>query len=189
MTSLATTDNRKAVVRTGLLAALLAIAMVGVGFAAVPLYRLFCQVTGYGGTIQRADAASAEMVQASNDVVTIRFDSNVRGLPWDFAPEHVTDSVTIGGRDLAIYVAHNNSNHATTGTAAFNVVPEQAGQYFNKIQCFCFTQQTLKPGEQMRMPVLYYIDPAILDDPDTRDIKEITLSYTFFPVDQPGEDS
>ncbi len=188
MSTLAARDNRKSTIRTGIIAALIAIGALGMGFAAVPLYRIFCQVTGFGGTIQRADTESAQMVQAVGDRVTIRFDGNVRDLPWNFYPEHVTDTVAIGARDLAIFIAENNSDKPMTGTAAFNVVPEQAGKYFNKIQCFCFTDQTLQPGERMRMPVLYYVDPAILDDPDARDISEITLSYTFFPVDQPGED-
>lgn len=104
-------------------------------------------------------------------------------MPWTFQPEHITDKVTIGARDMAIYIAENNSDHSITGTATFNVTPQAAGKYFNKIQCFCFTQQTLKAGEKVRMPVLYYVDPAILDDPDTQDIEEITLSYTFYPQD------
>jgi cytochrome c oxidase assembly protein subunit 11 len=191
MATLAAPDaaKRRSTLRTGLLAALLAISMVGAGFAAVPLYRLFCQVTGFGGTVQRADAETAAAIQAVSDRITVRFDANIRGLGWDFGPERVTDTVPIGGRDLAIYIAENRSDEPSMGTATFNVVPLQAGKYFHKIQCFCFTNQELQPGQQMRMPVLYYIDPAILDDPDTRDIEEITLSYTFFPVDPARQDS
>lgn len=171
--------------RTAILAALLALGALGLGFAAVPLYRLFCQVTGYAGTTQRADAAAAELIEVGNETMTIRFDANHRGdLPWTFRPEHPTDRVSVGARDMAIFLATNESDEAVTGTATFNVTPEQAGKYFNKIQCFCFTQQTLRPGQSVRMPVLYYVDPEILNDPDTKDVEEITLSYTFFPVDR-----
>ncbi|AMU96541.1 cytochrome C oxidase assembly protein [Sphingopyxis terrae subsp. terrae NBRC 15098] len=172
--------------RTAALAALLAAAMVGLGFAAVPLYNLFCRVTGFGGTTQRYDpVAAAETPKVLSDTVSVRFDANVSPkLPWKFYPEHPTDTVSIGARDMAIFIAQNNSPHPITGTATFNVTPDQAGKYFTKIQCFCFTQQTLKPGEQIRMPVLFFVDPKIKDDPDARDIQEITLSYTFYPVDE-----
>ena len=143
-------------VKTGFLAAGLAVSMVGVGFAAVPLYRLFCQVTGFGGTTMRVDAAQAATVQVSNKTIVVRFDANQReGLPWEFKPERPTDTVSIGAKDMSIYIAKNLSNEPVTGTATFNVTPALAGQYFNKIQCFCFTEQTLKPGEQVRMPVLF----------------------------------
>jgi cytochrome c oxidase assembly protein subunit 11 len=161
--------------------------MVGVGFAAVPLYRLFCQVTGFGGTTMRVDAAQAATVQVSNKTIVVRFDANQReGLPWEFKPERPTDTVSIGAKDMSIYIAKNLSNEPVTGTATFNVTPALAGQYFNKIQCFCFTEQTLKPGEQVRMPVLFYVDPKIMTDPETKDIEEITLSYTFYPVEKPN---
>ena len=174
-------------VKTGFLAAGLAVSMVGVGFAAVPLYRLFCQVTGFGGTTMRVDAAQAATVAVSNKTIVVRFDANQRGgLPWEFKPERPTDTVSIGAKDMSIYLAKNLSNEPVTGTATFNVTPALAGQYFNKIQCFCFTEQTLKPGEQVRMPVLFYVDPKILTDPDTKDIEEITLSYTFYPVEKPN---
>lgn len=176
--------HRRATIRTGIMAGALAVSMVGLGFAAVPLYRIFCQVTGFGGTTMQVDAAKAATVQPTDDLITVRFDANTRGIPWEFAPEQVTDRVAIGARDLSVYIARNTSDTATLGTASYNVTPEQAGKYFNKIQCFCFTEQPLKPGQMVRMPVLYYIDPAIRDDPDTKNIKEITLSYTFFPVDQ-----
>jgi cytochrome c oxidase assembly protein subunit 11 len=170
--------------KTGLMAGALAISMVGVGFAAVPLYRLFCQVTGFGGTTMRVDEAQAATVAPTSKTVVVRFDANHSGdLPWDFAPERPTDTVSIGARDMSIFIAKNLSNETVTGTASFNVTPAIAGQYFNKIQCFCFTEQTLKPGQQVRMPVLYYVDPKILTDPNTKDIEEITLSYTFYPVD------
>ena len=179
-----TAKRRRATIRTGIMAGVLGASMMGVGFAAVPLYRIFCQVTGFGGTTMQVDEAKAATVQPTSDLITIRFDANTRGLPWEFGPEQVTDKVVIGARDLAIYTARNSSSEATAGTASYNVTPEQAGKYFNKIQCFCFTEQALKPGQMIRMPVLYYIDPAIRDDPDTKNITEITLSYTFFPVDQ-----
>ena len=179
------TDTRKRNMRSGRYAALLVLGMLALGYASVPLYRIFCQVTGFAGTTQVADAAEAETVQVADTTLSIRFDSNVSSaLPWTFRPEQVTDTVSVGARDLAIFLATNNSDEAVTGSAVFNVTPLQAGKYFNKIQCFCFSEQTLRPHQTARMPVLYYVDPKILEDPDTRDIKEITLSYTFYPVDQ-----
>ena len=171
--------------RTMLLAFLAALAMLGLGYAAVPLYDLFCRVTGFGGTTQRAteaEAASAAELARSAGARTfsIRFDSSLaRGMPWEFRPVQVTDAVAIGQRDMATYIARNNSDMAVTGTATFNVEPEQAGKYFNKIQCFCFTEQTLQPGQEVRMPVIYYVDPAALEDPNMDGVEQITLSYTF----------
>ncbi len=167
--------------RTGLTMGALAVAMVGVGYASVPLYRLFCEVTGFDGTTGRAEAAEARDVMAVDGTsMSVRFDSNVdRDLPWEFRPEHPRDTVSVGARDMAIFLARNLGTETITGTASFNVTPVQAGKYFKKIQCFCFEEQAIKPGEQVRMPVLYYVDPKLLDDPDTRDIEEITLSYTF----------
>lgn len=172
--------------RTGFMAAAIAVAMVGVGFAAVPIYRIFCQVTGFGGTTMRVSEAQAASVQVSSKTVIVRFDANQRGLPWEFKPERPTDTVSIGARDMSIFIAKNLSSEPVVGTATFNVTPAQAGKYFNKIQCFCFTEQRLEPGQEMRMPVLYYVDPKILTDPETKDIEEITLSYTFFPVETPN---
>jgi len=167
--------------RSAMMAGLLGLGMLGLGFAAVPLYEVFCRVTGYGGTTQRVGEAQAATVHATTRVMAIRFDSNVNSaLPWSFKPEQAVDHVTVGARDMAVFLATNNSDQPVVGTATFNVTPLLAGQYFNKIQCFCFSEQLLKPGETMRMPVLYYVDPAILDDPETKDIKEITLSYTFY---------
>ncbi len=169
--------------RVGLAALAMALAMLGLGYAAVPLYRLFCEATGFGGTTQVASEAKASAVQVSGKTMSIRFDANVSSaLPWNFRPEQTTDTVSIGARDMAIYIAENRSDQPVTGTAIYNVTPAQAGKYFNKIQCFCFTEQRLEPGQQVRMPVLYYIDPAILTDPDTKDIEQITLSYSFNPV-------
>lgn len=171
--------------RTASFAAGLALAMTGLGFAAVPLYDLFCRVTGFGGTTQRFDpVAAAAEPEILNQTISVRFDANVSpGLPWKFYPEHPRDTVSIGARDMTIFIAENNSAAPVVGTASFNVTPTQAGKYFTKIQCFCFTEQRLEPGQQMRMPVLFFVDPAIMDDPDARDVQEITLSYTFHPVD------
>ncbi|AKM10554.1 cytochrome c oxidase assembly protein [Croceicoccus naphthovorans] len=159
----------------------MALAMLALGFASVPLYRIFCQVTGLGGTTQRVGEAQAATVAATDRQISIRFDANTApGLSWDFRPEKPTETVTIGARDMAIFLAKNNSDRPITGTATFNVTPTQAGQYFSKIQCFCFTEQTLQPGQEVRMPVLFYVDPAFIDDPDTETVDQITLSYTFY---------
>jgi cytochrome c oxidase assembly protein subunit 11 len=170
--------------RTLVAMAAVGMAMLGLGFASVPLYRIFCEQTGFGGTTMRADA-NVQVQQATGHTMSIRFDSNVQpGMPWQFYPEHRTDTVTIGRKDMAIFIAKNMSDKPVTGTASFNVTPTQAGAYFTKIQCFCFTQQTLQPGEEVRMPVLYYVDPKILQDSDNKDTQQITLSYTFYPVEQ-----
>jgi cytochrome c oxidase assembly protein subunit 11 len=185
----ATLDRAKR--RTGMLAALLAVGMIGLAYASVPLYRLFCQATGFGGTTGRAEAAAlpdAQRLQAlGGRTIKIRFDSNVSpGMPWQFVPKDREESIRIGEKRLAFYTATNMAATATTGRAIFNVSPDTAGQYFRKIECFCFTEQTLAAGETIDMPVTYFIDPAILDDPDARKIDEITLSYTFYPVDNPA---
>jgi cytochrome c oxidase assembly protein subunit 11 len=167
-----------------------ALAMLGLGYASVPLYRIFCQTTGFGGTTMRVSEAQAATVRPTTRDVRIRFDANVeRGMPWAFKPLQSVDTVAVGARDMAIYTAKNLSNRPITGTASFNVEPEQAGRYFSKIQCFCFTEQTLKPGEEIRMPVIYYVDPKILTDPDASDVDEITLSYTFHETKQPAPES
>ncbi|GFE75570.1 MULTISPECIES: cytochrome c oxidase assembly protein [Novosphingobium] len=174
------TEGRRSNRRVGLIALSMALLMLGLGYASVPLYRIFCQVTGYGGTTQRADETKAAGVQVTDRTMSIRFDANVeRGMPWQFKPLQRTDTVTIGERDMALFWAKNDSDKVITGTASFNVEPEQAARYFNKIQCFCFTEQTLQPGEAVKMPVIYYVDPAILNDPDNKDVEQITLSYTF----------
>ena len=170
--------------RTAALAALLVAAMVGLAFASVPLYRMFCQVTGFGGTTMRATADAAP--GPVGRMISVRFDANVApGLGWEFRPVDATRRVAIGARNIALYSARNLSDRPVVGSATFNVTPSQAGRYFTKIQCFCFTEQRLAPGQDVRMPVVFFVDPAILDDPDARDISEITLSYTFYPVDQP----
>lgn len=173
--------------RTGLLAAGLVFFMTGLAYASVPLYRMFCQVTGFDGTPMRADSV---VETATGRIVSVRFDANTsRALPWSFAPERHTEKVAVGARKMAFYSAENLSDKPVTGHATFNVTPIKAAAYFTKIQCFCFEEQTLKPGESVRMPVVYQVDPKFLDDPDTADIDEITLSYTFYPVDQPGTGS
>lgn len=166
--------------RVGLLALAFALMMLAAGFAAVPLYRIFCQVTGFGGTTQRASAAEAARVGTAAGSITVRFDGNVdAGMPWRFAPEQVTQEMRLGTRRIAYFRAKNLSSKPITGVASFNVAPDQAGRYFNKIQCFCFNLQTLQPGQEVDMPVTYYVDPKIAQDPDARDVQEITLSYTF----------
>jgi cytochrome c oxidase assembly protein subunit 11 len=175
--------------RTAAYAALLVLAMAGLAFASVPLYRLFCQVTGFGGTPLRAEEV-APSLKATGKLISVRFDANTNSaLPWEFEPEESRQRVAIGARDMTFYTAKNLSDKPVTGTATFNVTPAKAGQYFTKIQCFCFTEQTLKPGEEVRMPVIFFVDPKILDDPDASRIDEITLSYTFYPVDQPKKQS
>jgi len=173
--------------RTAALAALLAVAMVGLAFASVPLYRLFCQVTGFGGTTQ---VSTGDAPGAVGPRISVRFDAGTsNALPWRFRAERATQQVAIGERAIAFYTARNLSARPVVGTATFNVTPASAGQYFSKIQCFCFTEQRLEPGQEMRMPVVFFVDPRILDDPNARRISEITLSYTFYPVDSPREGS
>jgi cytochrome c oxidase assembly protein subunit 11 len=170
--------------KVGLAAFLFVLAMLGLAYASVPLYRLFCEATGFDGTTQRASAAAAPRIVLGK-TVGIRFDANVApNLPWHFTPERETQVVKIGERYMAIYLAKNLSARPITGRAVFNVSPPQAGKYFTKIQCFCFTEQILRPGEEVRMPVTFYVDPKFAGDPDTNDISEITLSYTFYPVDE-----
>ncbi len=173
-----------ATLRTGMLATTLAVVMAGVGYASVPLYRMFCQVTGFGGTTQKAIGQSAPGAIAGK-TMSVRFDANhSSSLPWKFEQEVNREVVKVGEQEIAFFVAKNLSDKPVTGTATFNVTPNQAGKYFTKIQCFCFTKQTLQPGQQVRMPVVFYVDPAILKDPAANDVEEITLSYTFYPVDE-----
>jgi cytochrome c oxidase assembly protein subunit 11 len=174
--------------RTGLWAAVLVLAMIGLAYASVPLYRMFCQVTGFGGTTGRAEAAAvpgADQLRAlGGRTIKVRFDSNLApGMAWRFAPVDRETTIKIGEKRLGFFTASNLQATPSTGRAVFNVSPDVAGAYFRKIECFCFTEQTLAGGETVKMPVTYFIDPAILDDPDARKIDEITLSYTFFPVD------
>lgn len=156
------------------------IGMVGLSYAAVPLYDLFCRVTGYGGTPQRAAAAPGAV---GDRIINVRFDTNTdRELPWTFQPEQRSVTVKVGENRLVFFRAVNNSDRSIVGHATFNVVPDRAGRYFSKIQCFCFTEQRLDPGQSVDMPVSFFIAPEILTDPDGRGINEITLSYTFYPA-------
>jgi cytochrome c oxidase assembly protein subunit 11 len=173
---------RNAVVAVSL--AFVAVGMVGLSYAAVPLYRLFCQVTGYQGTTQRADSASGRVLDRE---VVVRFDANVSGLPWDFRPEIPQIHVRLGETALVNFVAENTSEAATAGTATFNVQPDTAGIYFNKIECFCFTEQALKPGEKIEMPVQFFVSPDMADDREMEGTRTITLSYTFFPAASPRQ--
>ena len=160
--------------------------MVGLAFASVPLYRMFCQVTGFGGTPMRADSAPGAQVALAP--VGVRFDANIRAdLPWEFRPDTNRIKVVPGARTMTNYYAKNLTARSTTGTASFNVSPAAAGQYFSKIECFCFTEQTLRPGQKVEMPVVFFVDPKIRTDPATAHIEEITLSYTFYPVEKPGQ--
>jgi cytochrome c oxidase assembly protein subunit 11 len=166
--------------RLAMIAAGGAASMVGLSYASVPLYSLFCQVTGFGGTTQQADKAPDTV---SDVTVTVRFDANTdSGLPWRFHAKQQTQTIKVGEVGMAYYVAENISTEETTGTAAFNVTPNEAGIFFNKIACFCFTEQTLKPGEKVEMPVQYFIDPSMLEDVNSRGIREIVLSYSFYPA-------
>jgi cytochrome c oxidase assembly protein subunit 11 len=154
--------------------------MVGVSFAAVPLYSWFCRTTGFGGTTQVAKAAPE---QTSNRVITVRFDSNVApGLPWSFEPERRTVDVRLGEVVTVYYAVRNESTRVTTGQAGYNVTPPTVGAYFEKINCFCFTQQTLQPGEKRDMAVVFYVDAKLAKDAEQNALNNITLSYTFFPV-------
>ncbi|MEM6461484.1 MAG: cytochrome c oxidase assembly protein [Pseudomonadota bacterium] len=158
-------------------------AMIGMSYAAVPLYQLFCQVTGYGGTTQRAEQYSDEILDRT---ITVRFDSNVSGaLNWDFEPVQREVELRIGETRQVAYMAVNTGAAASHGQATFNVTPQSAGAYFNKVECFCFIETELQPGEQLEMPVLFFVDPEIVEVAETQNINTITLSYTFFPLDKP----
>ncbi|OUR77717.1 cytochrome c oxidase assembly protein [Alphaproteobacteria bacterium 46_93_T64] len=168
--------------RLGIGLALVAVGMVGLSFASVPLYDLFCRVTGYGGTTQRAETASDEILDRK---ITIDFDANTgRNMPWKFKAVERKISIKIGQTGIAYYEAFNPTDKVITGTAAFNVSPQKVGQYFTKIDCFCFTEQTLQPGERVDMPVTFYVDPEIDRDINTREVETITLSYTFFVTNE-----
>ena len=163
--------------------AAIVLSMGGLSFAAVPLYRLYCQVTGYGGTTQRAEKASGVVLDRT---LTVRFDANVAAdLPWRFQPQQQKLDVRIGENALAFYKATNTSDRPVTGTAVFNVTPEAAGVHFIKVQCFCFTEQRLDPGQSVDMAVSFFVDPAFATDEDTKRLSELTLSYTFYAAGEP----
>ncbi len=169
--------------RLGLTAAACAVfvaAMVGAAFAAVPLYRVFCTLTGFGGATRQAEHAPAK---ASERTIIVRFDANISNdLGWSFRPEQREMTVHLGQVAEAVFLAENRGTRRTSGVAAYNVMPGEDGVYFNKIACFCFNEQTLDPGQKARWTVQFFVDPAILDDPTEKSLDTITLSYTFFPA-------
>jgi len=158
--------------------------MVGMAFAAVPLYDWFCRVTGFAGTTQVAEAASQEVLDRT---INVRFDASTMGIEWDFRPVQRQMTVRIGETGLAFYEATNTSDRPITGTASFNVTPYATGPYFAKIACFCFVEQTLQPGETMQMPVSFFVDPEIVDDAEASRVPTITLSYTFYETEESRE--
>ena len=159
--------------------------MASLGFASVPLYDLFCRVTGFGGVTQEADAASDEIL---DETIKVRFDASLdRNMPWEFKPMQREMELRIGETGLAFYEAYNPTDRPVAGSASYNVYPYEAGGYFNKIECFCFTEQVLMPGERVEMPVNFFVDPEIATDRDAKYIKEITLSYTFYEIDLPED--
>lgn len=169
--------------RVATVAGAVALLMLGLGYAAVPLYRIFCQATGYGGTPHRVSEAQASTVKGVGATMSIRFDANIASnMSWEFRPDQITQSAKLGQRQMATFYARNLTARPITGTATFNIQPEAAARFFNKIQCFCFTHQRLMPGQEVHMPVIYYVDPAILSDADSKGTEQITLSYTFNEV-------
>lgn len=173
------TPAQRANRRTAIAVGAVVIGMAGLSFASVPLYRIFCQMTGYGGTTQRAAEPTAA---PGTRVITVRFDASIGGkdLPWTFTPEMREVQVRVGEEKLAFYRAHNNSTETVTGTATFNVTPFKAGPYFEKVACFCFNEQVLGPGESAELGVSFFVDPKIVDDPNLSEVDTITLSYMFF---------
>ena len=174
--------NRNA--RLGLILVVVFAGMVGLAYASVPLYRAFCLATGFDGTVRRATAAPEQAIART---MTVRFDTNVNGVPFEFKPEVTSQEVQIGRTALAFFKVTNTSSRPVTARAVYNVVPESAGAYFEKLECFCFTEQTLQPGQVIEFPMTYFLSPEMASDAETRGIKEVTLSYTFFPaVDSSG---
>ena len=170
--------RERANTRSGLMFALVPVLMLGLAYASVPLYRMFCQATGYGGTTQRAVIAPTQVLDRTVEVL---FDANISGgLAWTFEPVQRSQTVKLGETSMAFFRATNHSDHRITGTATFNVDPQEAGVYFSKIQCFCFTEQTLEPGQTVEMPVTYFVDAGLASDKDAKSISRIVLSYTFF---------
>jgi cytochrome c oxidase assembly protein subunit 11 len=163
----------------GVVCGVVFVGMVGASYAAVPLYKAFCEATGYDGTVRRAKVAPDEVL---GKTVVIRFDTNVDSLPWDFSAEQNDQVIKLGETKVAMFKVTNHSDKPVTGRAVFNVVPEQAAVYFEKLACFCFSDQTIPAGKTVEMPVLYFVDPKYATDINTREKKEITLSYTFYPA-------
>lgn len=173
--------------RTALMVGFIVLSMIALAFASVPLYRLFCAVTGYGGTTQRVVENGQEVILER--VMEVRFNTNTaKDLPWDFKPEVKKMSVNIGADGFVNFIAMNTSEKPVAGTALFNVTPLKAGKYFNKVQCFCFGEQILNPGEKVNMPVSFFVDPAIAEDRNLDDVKTITLSYSFFKTESEALD-
>lgn len=167
--------------RFGGIFVIVSIIMIGLTFASVPFYRLFCQVTGFDGTPTIDPNGHASHI--IDRQIIVRFNADViQGMPWSFHPESEPVTMKIGQKALVSFYARNESDHPITGTAIYNIVPEEAGQYFHKTQCFCFSSQTLEPHADAHMPVQFFVDPKLNDDPDLKDLKTITLSYTFFPA-------
>ncbi|HLT78847.1 MAG TPA: cytochrome c oxidase assembly protein [Ferrovibrio sp.] len=166
--------------RVALTCAVMVVGMTGLAFASAPLYDLFCRVTGFSGTPLRAESLPASL-QAAERTITVRFNADIApGMPWKFQPVQREVKVRPGEEMLIFYKASNPTGEAVAGQASFNVTPEKAGQYFNKIACFCFEEQMLEAGQSVDMPVSFFVDPEILTNPTTRDVRTITLSYTFF---------
>ena len=162
--------------------------MVGASFAAVPFYSWFCRVTGYAGTTGVAEAPE-NPTEVVDRTVTVYFDANTApGMPWEFRPKQRSIKLKLGETGLAFFEAHNPTDHVLAGQAGYNVVPFSVGGYFDKIACFCFNMQVLQPGERVDMPVSFYVDPAMLEDPESEDVTEITLSYTMYEADLPEDD-
>ncbi len=160
--------------------------MGALGWASVPLYDLFCRVTGYGGTTNVAEQGSDQIL---DETILVRFDASLEsGMPWEFEPPAEPMELRIGETGLAFYTAYNPTDRAIAGTATFNVAPYAGGAYFSKIACFCFTEQVLQPGERVEMPVTFFVDPEIMNDPEARGIPALTLSYTFFETDMPDNE-
>lgn len=181
--SSASSTSRSRLGLTAVMCTVFVAGMVGMSFAAVPLYRIFCQVTGFAGTTQRASDAPDGILDRK---ITIRFDGNVgNGLGWSFRPLERQVTLRVGEVGEVAYTAENRTETASVGSATFNVTPNAAGAYFNKLACFCFTEQALDAGQSLDMPVQFFVDPAIADDPDLDYVTTITLSYTFYPVAEP----
>ncbi|MBW8814978.1 MAG: cytochrome c oxidase assembly protein [Caulobacterales bacterium] len=170
--------ERRRNTRVAVVCAIAFFGMVGAAFAAVPLYKAFCQATGFDGNPRRVSTAAGEVL---GQTVTVRFDANVNGLPWTFTAEQASQQVRIGETKLAFFKVTNHAATPITARAVYNVTPETAGAYFNKLQCFCFSDQTIAAGATVEMPVLYFIDPGYAKDIDTKGEPQVTLSYTFFP--------
>jgi cytochrome c oxidase assembly protein subunit 11 len=168
--------------RVALICVAVFVAMTGAAFAAVPLYRAFCQSTGFAGTVRRAQAAPSTVLAQK---ITVSFDTNVRDLPWSFTPDQTSQTLHVGETGLAFFTVTNHGDKPLTGRAGYNVSPDQVGGYFRKLQCFCFSDQTIPAHATMRFPVVYFVDPGFASDPDTKGYQNVTLSYTFFPAPPP----